>query len=60
MKAEASKSWHPGIAPIAVFEDGRELFELRDPDARAIQAAAVRGRIVQITVEADYVGNSER
>lgn len=39
MKVEVSKSWHPGIAPIAVFADGREVFDIRrDADPLAIVA----------------------
>ena len=29
MKSEIAPSWHPGITPIAVFEDGREVFDMR-------------------------------
>ena len=32
MKSEIAPSWHPGNAPIAVFEDGREVFEVRRED----------------------------
>ena len=60
MKAEIAISWHPGIAPIAVFEDGREVFEMRDPDRRVAAAAAARTRIAPITLEAGSVGDSER
>lgn len=29
MKVEIAPIWHPGIAPIAVFDDGREVFDMR-------------------------------
>lgn len=40
MKVEVSKSWHPGIAPIAVFEDGREVFDIRRDADPLITGAA--------------------
>lgn len=62
MKQEVAPSWHPGIAPIAVFEDGREVFEMRQETDPMIIGAA---KWLEITrrvgdIGGYCVGNGER